>query len=234
MPYYVSGSVRKGIQGGCEDIKNLGTFEEAVRVFESGKSSGIGLAKLPGDGLIALDCDNCVANGNIDPKIADLIRDTYTELSPSNIGVRAFFRGSYPDFKNHEARVEVFCSKGFVTLTGNRLTPKDIIPLPVEIRFRLDQFRFAGGGEGTGTSRAQKLTEAHKKDPVYQRLRELGMIRKEFGDGRVGIVCPMNFPTARIPERGKRSTLSEIPAAIAAGTSSAFMPDVRILRISIF
>lgn len=123
MPYYLSGSVRNKTHGSAEDRKFLGTFEEARAFAEKQDFSGVGLALMPEFGITALDFDNCVVDGVIDPVVERLTAGTYTEYSPSGTGVRAFMLGESPDSKDSTPvdgsfGFETFHAKGFVTFTG--------------------------------------------------------------------------------------------------------------------
>lgn len=128
IPYYVSGKAREGEQGSAEDLAQLVSYERAVAAVARGGYSGVGLAMHGSNGLVALDFDDCVVDGVIKPEVADLCSGTYSELSPSGTGVRAFFTGTIRDDKDHDEGgkngfgVEFFCRKGYVTVTGN-VTP---------------------------------------------------------------------------------------------------------------
>lgn len=124
MPYYVSGLVRKHTHGSAEDRALLVTFEEAKRAADLHDFAGVGLALMPEFGVTALDFDNCVKDGEIDPRVERLTMGTYAELSPSGTGVRAFMLGESPDSKDSSPAdnsfgFETFHGKGFVTFTGN-------------------------------------------------------------------------------------------------------------------
>ncbi len=128
VPHYpVTKWKRSGQQGAERDLANLGTWQEAWSAFESSTDfAGVGIAMLPGFGFVALDADKCVKNDGQEIVIADAVTEfsdtTYSELSPSGSGVRAFWLGSAHDGKNHADGFELFHSKGFVTVTGNCLT----------------------------------------------------------------------------------------------------------------
>lgn len=124
MPYYVSGKVRTGTHGSEADRANLATFEEAKAFAEKNDFAGVGLALMPEFGITALDFDNCVKDGVIDPRVEELTAGTYAELSPSGNGIRAFVTGSSPDHKDSTPEdgsfgFETFHAKGFVTFTGH-------------------------------------------------------------------------------------------------------------------
>ena len=125
VPTYVSGIARHGEQGSPDDRASLVTFDQAMAAFR-GRSeyAGVGFAML-GDDITALDFDGCIDEAGVsDPEVLALVAGTYAEKSPSGRGVRAFLRGTMSN-KKHDAGqptgIEVFCDKGFVTITGDVL-----------------------------------------------------------------------------------------------------------------
>lgn len=134
MPYYVDGSPRGGTptqprqQGSAEDRAAMATFDEAVSAARAGGYMGVGFALHADQHLVALDFDDCVQDGVVDPRVAALCLGTYTEFSPSGKGVRAFMRGSLASKKDVDAKhgpfaIEYFGHNGFVTVTGD-VTPE--------------------------------------------------------------------------------------------------------------
>jgi len=123
IPYYANGSIRHGDQGSPRDIKQLATFAEALKVFESSsKYSGVGVCAVKPNNVFFVDLDNCIdtTTGELNDVATELLRwVTYTELSPSGKGLRMVLGGN-PQFngKNNSAGVEVFSTTGFVTFTG--------------------------------------------------------------------------------------------------------------------
>lgn len=123
VPYYVNGSRRRGIQGRPEDCQNLVIYDEAIKAAARG-FDGVGFALMPEFGVVALDFDNCVTDGLVNPAVEDLVSCTYAEYSPSGNGVRAFFKGNLGNRKDHTPDpygFETFSTKGFVTFTGQPL-----------------------------------------------------------------------------------------------------------------
>ena len=199
MPYYVSGSVRKHTHGSAEDRALLVTFEEAKRAADQHDFAGVGLALMPEFGVTALDFDNCVKDGEIDPRVERLTLGTYAELSPSGTGVRAFMLGESPDSKDSSPAdnsfgFETFHGKGFVTFTGNvtettQLTGDEntVAPLTAEVkafcnqRFtRLSKVRAecVGAGKPTFGMSPEQITDLLKKLPddlSYDDWRNVGM-----------------------------------------------------------
>lgn len=134
VPFYIDGGTRTGTQGTPEDKARLSTYDRTVAACIKGHYTGIGFALMPGDNMVALDFDNCVVDGVIEPRIAALVAGTYAEFSPSNNGIRAFMKGAMRSRKdNADAKdrnadgsrkdgqfdIEFFGTNGFVTITGN-------------------------------------------------------------------------------------------------------------------
>ena len=123
VPIYVDGSKRRGRQGATEDRARLVTYAEATKVAMA-RGWGVGFAPMPEWGVCALDFDNCVSGGQVHPDVERLVAGTYAELSPSGRGVRAFVIGQLGNRKDAHTKpfgIEVFSSKGFVTVTGSLL-----------------------------------------------------------------------------------------------------------------
>ena len=121
VPYYIDGRRRFGIQGSASDVAALATFDDALQACSKSDYAGIGLAILPPWNITAVDFDDVITDGVIGQDVAALIAGTYSEVSPSGRGVRAFFLGSLPANRKDNSgtpQVEFFVSKGFVTVTG--------------------------------------------------------------------------------------------------------------------
>jgi len=96
----------------------------AIELNEKSYTNGIGIV-VP-KGLIGLDLDKCVVDGEIvkHQGIVDhlLKEDFYVEYSPSGTGIRAFTLGTTPhDVISHKNGIEVYSGHGprFLTMTGN-------------------------------------------------------------------------------------------------------------------
>lgn len=123
VPYYANGARRHGVQGRPEDRQHLTTFDAAKAAAARRGMDGVGFCPLPDFKIVALDFDNCIADGGVHPDVERVVAGTYAEFSPSGNGVRAFMRGELGNRKAHGAPYgfETFSSKGFVTVTGNTL-----------------------------------------------------------------------------------------------------------------
>lgn len=129
IPYYTGGPKRHGKQGSPQDIQQLTTFDAARTAAARRGFDGVGFVPMPEFNICALDFDHCVTNGQVHPDLEAIVTGTYAEYSPSGTGVRAFVKGQYGNSKarGEPYGFEVFSSKGFVTVTGNRLDIVDIL-----------------------------------------------------------------------------------------------------------
>lgn len=134
VPLYSTGGRRHGKQGGAEDMSKLVTFPAAIAAAQRLALDGVGFAPLPEFGITALDLDNCVdTDGHLPAEVMAVVRDSYSEYSPSGQGVRVFMRGDLGNHKSpskgNDFGFETFSSSGFVTCTGNRLPHVELLEL---------------------------------------------------------------------------------------------------------
>lgn len=142
VPYYASGKRRTGEQGSDADRAELVNLVAARAAMVKGRYSGVGLALLPGDGLIGVDLDGMIdGDGVICERGSGIIAacNSYTEYSPSGRGVHIICGGTTDTFKSNEIGVEVFSGRQFFTFTGRRYpgTPDTINPLDAKVLKRL-------------------------------------------------------------------------------------------------
>lgn len=181
VPYYANGAPRGQKRQGeelvdatpDEDRAALVTMDAAVAAIRGaqGRYSGLGMAILPGCGIVALDFDDCVAGDIINPEVEAICAGTYYEISPSGTGLRAFFTGSLQSSKDAGAKrgpfpIEVFGTSGYVTVTGN-IAPtcslfgwdEGVIPVTDAVRAEL-----ARRGWSTGDSLAHLFGDDDEAD----------------------------------------------------------------------
>lgn len=192
MPFYTSGNPRGWPKGRPKDGRKddpehpnvdqgtpldraaMSTYDRAVAACLKGGYTGIGLAPFADSGITALDFDNCVKNGVVEPRIAALVDSTYSEFSPSGNGIRAFMVGTLQSRKDNADKldrnadgsrkdglfdIEFFGHNGFVTVTGN-VTPDTALlgleqtaaPLTPDVRALYRQ-RFGDGGTAVALRR---------------------------------------------------------------------------------
>lgn len=168
---------RSGQQGNPGDRANLGTFDQAMATFNLDDGiAGIGLALLEDFGLVALDVDRCFGpDGGLRAGVGELVEGTYSEVSPSGLGLRAFWRGEATKLQNHVLGFELFPAGQFVTVTGDQWDGRGPdTPLPVltpEHRARLEALATPERGEKTRQEGSGRVVEADPLD-LHENLAE--------------------------------------------------------------
>jgi hypothetical protein len=165
IPIYANGVQRFGVNGSKADRARLVDFDAICAAFKRDRHAGIGIALLPDAPFWALDLDDCITpDCELSPLAQRAVATgTYCERSPSAHGVRALFAGKAgADNKNHDAGVELFDSRGFVTLTGDRIGGTSLLPCPAKFAARLLKIVRAGKRTADATVR----TDAPRENPA--------------------------------------------------------------------
>lgn len=131
------------------DPATWGTFDQAVSAVQSNSNfAGVGIV-LDGSGLVGVDLDACIVDGEIDPAalaLMDELGAQYIEKSPSGNGLRAF------GYVNDEAaiqgtngllnglKVELYADKRYLTVTGDSVKHGAIVQLK-KFKETADQIR---------------------------------------------------------------------------------------------
>ena len=191
IPFYpCSRKNRHGRQGDAADLANLGTYHEAMTTFNSDRSfAGVGIGILPCWNIVALDVDRCVANDKVRDDVASLIDETYSEISPSGTGIRAFWRGEAKNGKNNATGFELYHSSQFVTITGDWFTDGPIAPLTAEKRSQLETLARSPEKQSKISS-TERLKESAQSDPRLQAIIKAGLYERDVGGGKHSICCP--------------------------------------------
>jgi hypothetical protein len=189
------------------DPATWSTFAEVEAAYRAGGWDGIGRIHLPEDNVTGADGDHCrdPATGAITGKAAAAVLslDTYTEVSPSGHGVRAFCHGRKPGRRSKAGHFELYdglTEKGkaggrYLTLTGHHLagTPTTVNDrqTAVDAVYRMvfgDPFAgTATSGNGTGALTDDdiiRLATAAKNGEKFRRL-FAGSVA-EYGDDDSG------------------------------------------------
>jgi len=126
IPYNPS----NGRKASSTDPSTWGSFDDAVAVEKA--YTGIGFTVTDSDPYLAIDIDNCIVNGELTDDAKRLVAklDSYTEVTPSGVGLRVWLRGRKPESrsKNSSKNVEIYESRRYFTVTGRHLdgTPTTI------------------------------------------------------------------------------------------------------------
>jgi len=122
------------------DCTTWASFEAACTAYDERKNepeafSGVGFV-LNEDGLVGIDIDHCVKDGEPEPAAIELLASlnaTYVEVSPSGTGLRAF---GYADKLDvgckgmvNDLAVELYSGGRYLTLTGNAFKAGPLMPL---------------------------------------------------------------------------------------------------------
>ena len=121
-------------QGGAmsNNASTWSSYEVAKARHESGDVDGVGFMLDPALQLVGIDLDHCIDGAEIgsvavanDVQIdaLTLINElsTYTEISPSGTGVRAFCFGFKPGPRCRKGDFEMYSNVRFLTITGNQI-----------------------------------------------------------------------------------------------------------------
>ncbi len=102
------------------------TYEAAVKAKEEFNWAGVGLCVTQQDPYVAADLDHCrdPSTGVVEPWAQEIVDSlgSFTEVTPSNCGLRVWIKGGKPGPKSRKGNVEVYDHDRFFTVTGNHLT----------------------------------------------------------------------------------------------------------------
>lgn len=124
-PYYLSGSIRRGILDTEADIDQLGSLQDALAEEQRGDYAGVGFA-LSGEGVGAFDLDWILdgqgklieTHPGYDLAIQAEVAGCYMEKSPSGFGLRIVGPCTNTTAYSKDG-LEYWGAKRFVTLTGD-------------------------------------------------------------------------------------------------------------------
>lgn len=144
-------SITTGKVADAHDPASWGTFDQAVEAYQRRHHAGIGFDITEGDPYTGIDFDDCIADdGTMDPLAAALIgaMNTYSEISPSTKGVKAWVRGSVPQNitptpLGNGVKIEIYSARRFFTVTGHQLegTPATIREVDEDLQNLYDAVR---------------------------------------------------------------------------------------------
>ncbi len=147
------------------DPSSWSQFQQTQTAFEEGGYTGVGIV-LAGDGLVGVDLDHCVHNGEPAPAALDLMERigcAYVERSPSGQGLRGFGR-CHPmrqmkgiKRKMDDLNVELYANGRFLTVTGHPILDGSLVDLT----------GFAKVANEIGGPDLQRRTEDDLSNPLY-------------------------------------------------------------------
>ena len=107
--------------------KTWATFKQAVNCYQNsnGTYAGIGYVFSKEDPFCGIDLDDCrdPKTGEIKPWAKDILEEfnSYSEVSPSNMGVKVFVKGNLSEGGRKQGNIEIYNKQRFFTMTGGWL-----------------------------------------------------------------------------------------------------------------
>src|SRR5438270_1916730 len=122
---------RTNLSARTNDPSTWTDINQALRALATGRYNGIGFVFAENDPFTGTDLDNCVSkDGSIAPWAQEIITSlsSYTEYSPSKLGVHILTRASLPGAGRKIGHVEMYAEGRFFTLTTDHIpgTPTTI------------------------------------------------------------------------------------------------------------
>ena len=123
---------KTGKRASVSQCDTWGSFADARKAYETGTFAGVGIVLFQQMGIVGIDIDHCIADGQISTDARRLIStvDSYTETSPSGTGIRIMLQGKLPAGMRRRGTIEMYEDMRYFTLTGQRIahTPPDVQP----------------------------------------------------------------------------------------------------------
>src|ERR1019366_2001437 len=115
---------RQGRPAKYTDPSTWMSYEEAVQQRLRHGYAGIGIVLSEELGIIGIDFDHCIQDGELKPEIEQwlLEMNTYTEVSFSGDGLHALAFGRIPWNAHHAAKVEMCDRKRYFVVIGRQVT----------------------------------------------------------------------------------------------------------------
>jgi putative DNA primase/helicase len=128
---------KTGKRASVRKPETWGSFQEARHAYESGQFAGVGIVLTAAMGIVGIDIDHCIVDGQLDEEAHRIITAiaSYAEVSPSGTGVRIMLEGKLPGAFRRRGTLEMYEDMRYLTLTGQWIanTPLDIQPRHQEV-----------------------------------------------------------------------------------------------------
>ena len=167
---------RLNTRASSTDKRTWGSFEQTKAAYSAGGRTGIGFV-LNGDGLVGVDIDHCVTDGQPSAKamgLLDKLEASYIEVSPSGTGLRAIGYGEQLEAGVNGSldglKAEFYSTGRYLTLTGNTIKAGPIAALK-SFKTTADSFRATKTTKlNPETGRIENVTTDEKHAGLVQRL----------------------------------------------------------------
>ncbi|AHA69489.1 phage/plasmid primase, P4 family [Bacillus cereus] len=128
VPYQIN-----GLKADSTIPSTWASYDETVKAYKStSKYNGIGYVLSEDDPYTAIDLDDHIKDGEIQPEAQSIVNamDSYTEYSQSGTGLHIFIKAkkSGKRSKNSTKGIEIYDSERFIVMTGDHVdgTPTEI------------------------------------------------------------------------------------------------------------
>ena len=105
-----------------------GTFDEAIKAYETFPFAGIGYVFSNQDPFTGIDLDHCrdATTGELEPWAEEIVTqlDSYTEVSHSGMGLHVIVRAQLPAGGNRKGRLEMYDQGRYFCMTGEHVEGK--------------------------------------------------------------------------------------------------------------
>jgi putative DNA primase/helicase len=115
-----------GYKASTTDPKTWASFEVALAAYQDlGSYNGICFMLTEEAGIVFIDLDNCIIDGNIEPWAEEIVKrfNSYTERSQSGRGLHILIKGTKPGNKcrttKYPHKVEIYSHSRQCCLTGD-------------------------------------------------------------------------------------------------------------------
>jgi primase-polymerase (primpol)-like protein len=123
--------------GRFASVKDPSSWADFAAAASSSTGDGVGFVLTAGDGIVVIDLDHAVEDGQVLPwaqALVDRLPPTYMERGRSGTGLHLWFRGAVPHgrrIRKGELAVEVYSDRRYI-IVGDRVpgTPLSLAELP--------------------------------------------------------------------------------------------------------
>ena len=119
---------KTGKKASVTDPSHWCSYLDAVSCLANGGSyNGVGLVLTRNDPYFICDLDNAKGDASIIARQKEIAEkfDTYSEISPSGMGLHIVGKGSIPNGRRKDC-IEIYSSERYITFTGNVYNNKPI------------------------------------------------------------------------------------------------------------
>ena len=113
-------NAKTGGAASSTNAKTWTTFEQSLAYYQKGLVDGLGITL--GDGLMGIDLDKGrdPESGDLAPWVLEIVKriDSYTEISPSGLGVHILCFARWPDTGRKQGQIEAYAEGRYFTVTG--------------------------------------------------------------------------------------------------------------------